>query len=116
MWLPAVSSPCWWSFAAATLAHCSRLCLLARAVCCVPRWCAAVLRCAALLCVVQMEADPKCNDVSHLTLSYTFFPVEDDEDDTRTEEEKDAAGGLKLHGSADFPLPGATATDTNEPK
>ena len=73
----------------------------------------------ALFClraIVQMESDPRCNDVTHLTLSYTFFPVEDDEDDTRTEEEKDAAGGLKLHGSANFPLPGATAADSNEPK
>ena len=81
-----------------------------RALCVVSR--AALL--AALL--VQMESDPRCNDVTHLTLSYTFFPVEDDEDDTRTEEEKDAAGGLKLHGSANFPLPGATAADSNEPK
>ena len=52
-----------------------------------------------------MQDDRTCNDVTHITLSYTFFPVEDDEDDTRTEAEKDAEGGLKLHGPDGVRLP-----------
>jgi len=49
-----------------------------------------------------MESDPRCNDVTDLTLSYTFFPVEDDEEDTRSEEQKDAEGGLRVHTAPGF--------------
>jgi hypothetical protein len=51
-----------------------------------------------------MEDDKRCQDVTHLTLSYTFFPVEDDEEDTRSEAEKDAAmQGVRLHGTGQIP-------------
>jgi hypothetical protein len=48
----------------------------------------------------QMESDHRTNDVTNLTLSYTFFPVDEEEGDSRTEEEKHAAAlGVRLHGS-----------------
>lgn len=51
-----------------------------------------------------MEEDANCNDATHLTLSYTFFPVEDDEDDVRTEEEKDKEMmGIRSHGTGIMP-------------
>jgi hypothetical protein len=51
-----------------------------------------------------METDPRTNDIKDLTLSYTFFPVEDDEDDTRTEAEKDAAmDGVRTHLNSQLP-------------
>jgi hypothetical protein len=62
-----------------------------------------------------METDPRTLDVTHLTLSYTFFPVEDDEDDTRTEEEKDAQSGVRIHGSGTMPVFGTTPTGTSTP-
>lgn len=52
-----------------------------------------------------MAQDRTCNDVTHITLSYTFFPVPDDEDDARSEAQKDAEGGLKLHGPDGKRLP-----------
>lgn len=67
-----------------------------------------------------MEEDRHCQDVTHLTLSYTFFPVDEDEDDTRSEEEKDAAmAGVRLHGTGMIPNfqlpPGATYTPIPTP-
>lgn len=44
------------------------------------------------------------DDVTDITLSYTFFPVDDDEDDTRSEAEKDAAAdGVRLHTMGEIP-------------
>lgn len=54
-----------------------------------------------------MGEDRKCKDIKHITLSYTFFPVEDDEEDMALEESQNQEGaagsGVKLHGSGDMP-------------
>ena len=61
-----------------------------------------------------MEDDIRCQDVTHLTLSYTFWPVEEDEDDTRTEEEKDAQIGVRFHGTGVLPLDFYKAKEESE--
>jgi hypothetical protein len=59
-----------------------------------------------------MEEDLRCQDVTHITLSYTFFPVDEDDDDDaaseeESEEDKNAApgSGVKLHTHDGGPLP-----------
>lgn len=71
-----------------------------------------------------METDLRTQDVTHLTLSYTFFPVEDDEDDP-TRDDAIPIGAARFHTTgvalpAGYEMPeifkqGATKTATNEP-
>jgi len=61
-----------------------------------------------------MESDPRCQDVTHITLSYTFFPVDTDDDDEEEAQARDDEGatpgfGVKLHGEGGLPL---SAEDT----
>lgn len=64
-----------------------------------------------------MEEDVRCKDVTHITLSYTFFPVADDdeeeEEQEESEEDKNAApgSGLRLHGEGGIPLPPGTVVN-----
>lgn len=60
-----------------------------------------------------MEQDVRTGDVTHLTLSYTFFPVDDSEEDEdpSVTAERDQHSGIRIHGPGVIPPQFAAAAE-----